>query len=256
LKKILFIFLVSLSSIGYAQFDGVGKFVLNYTGNSTTGMGVFAGIISDNSGAGFVGMRSRLDYAPIQTNDALAYLGGRGWDGTKYSFSSRGAISIFAAENWTTIANGTYINFKTTPLNDTNKFVRMTISANGFIGIGTEIPGKMLDVNGNIKSDTLFCNKVIGTTDGISSFFALSINTTLNSSYNFVTTTGEITVTLPTAIGVAGREFTIKKIDSNSTLSIATTSSQTIDGSDSPLLITEQWTSMTLISDGNNWLIK
>lgn len=64
-----------------------------------------------------------------------------------------------------------------------------------------------------------------------------------------------ISLTLPTAVGVAGRVYTIKKIDnSGNALSVITTSGQTIDGAAS-LTVTSQWVSVTVQSDGSNWLI-
>lgn len=67
-------------------------------------------------------------------------------------------------------------------------------------------------------------------------------------------TSGAITMTLPTAVG-AKKVFFVKKIDSTSNaVNIATTSSQTIDGSSS-VAITVQNTALTLVSDGANWVI-
>lgn len=67
-------------------------------------------------------------------------------------------------------------------------------------------------------------------------------------------TSGAITMTLPTAVGVK-KAYRIKKIDSTSNaVNIATTSSQTIDGSSS-IAITVQNTALLLVSDGANWVI-
>jgi lysophospholipase L1-like esterase len=63
------------------------------------------------------------------------------------------------------------------------------------------------------------------------------------------------TVTLPTAVGVAGREYTIKKIDSSANVvTVATTSSQTIDGS-TTYALSAQWKYVRVQSDGTNWLV-
>lgn len=61
---------------------------------------------------------------------------------------------------------------------------------------------------------------------------------------------GTTTVTLPTAVG-NGNEYVIKNVGSG-TVTIATTSSQTIDGS-STVTLSVKNTSLTLISDGTNW---
>lgn len=67
---------------------------------------------------------------------------------------------------------------------------------------------------------------------------------------------GVFTVTLPTAIGFAGKEFEIKKTDSSLTniITINTTSSQTIDGSLTVTLNTLNEV-YRLCSDGANWLV-
>lgn len=88
-------------------------------------------------------------------------------------------------------------------------------------------------------------------------FAAKTANYTLVEADNVVTgdaTTATFSLTLPTAVGCAGRRYTIKKITAANTLNIATTSSQTIDGAAAPLALTTQWSGVVLISDGANWL--
>lgn len=67
------------------------------------------------------------------------------------------------------------------------------------------------------------------------------------------TTSGSFAVTLPTAVGVT-KAFHIKKIAAANTLTINTTSSQTIDGGTS-IAITALDESITVVSDGANWRI-
>lgn len=70
---------------------------------------------------------------------------------------------------------------------------------------------------------------------------------------------GSRTITLPTAVGHAGQGFMIRKSDSSTnTVPIATTTSQTIDGhasADTTLTLFYQGSSITVISDGANWII-
>lgn len=69
------------------------------------------------------------------------------------------------------------------------------------------------------------------------------------------TTTSGFTVTLPTAVGNGGSSIAVKKVSSDgNALTIATTSSQTIDGASTQSL-TVQNSSLTMISDGSNWEI-
>ena len=86
---------------------------------------------------------------------------------------------------------------------------------------------------------------------------------TKTSNYNITNSDGiilcntinnSITLTLPTAIGVSGKTYTIKKIHPNNTLIVNTSLSQTIDGA-SNLSWTTNNRSYTLASNGSAWLI-
>lgn len=66
-----------------------------------------------------------------------------------------------------------------------------------------------------------------------------------------VNSTSALTVTLPTAVGIAGRIYTIKNI-STGVVTVATTSSQTIDGATTYSLGT-QYEKITVQSDNANW---
>ena len=64
-----------------------------------------------------------------------------------------------------------------------------------------------------------------------------------------------VTLTLPTAVGVTGQEYKIKKIDSSSNVvTVVTTSSQTIDGQ-ANVVISSQYTGLIVQSSGANWYI-
>lgn len=64
------------------------------------------------------------------------------------------------------------------------------------------------------------------------------------------------TITLVTAVGNAGLQYTIKKIDSSvNTVVIDGNGSQTIDGAVT-VSLSRQYEAITIISDGANWLIK
>ena len=65
-------------------------------------------------------------------------------------------------------------------------------------------------------------------------------------------TTGTFTVTLPTAVGQPGKFYVIKNSGSG-TITVATTSSQTIDGNLTETL--DQYDSIQVVSDGTNWII-
>jgi hypothetical protein len=66
---------------------------------------------------------------------------------------------------------------------------------------------------------------------------------------------GAFTVTLPTAVGREGKVYHTKKIDSSGNLvTVDGNASETIDG-DTTKVISTQYDSMMIISDGSNWHI-
>lgn len=98
-------------------------------------------------------------------------------------------------------------------------------------------------------------------TQGITQL-ALGVATTVavkTTSYSVLATdhtilaNGAITVTLPDATVLAGEQFIIKNITATSTVTLNTTSSQTIDGATSTTLT--PGVSLTVVSDGSNWWI-
>lgn len=66
---------------------------------------------------------------------------GRGYNGSGYSNLFSSAINFGAAQDFTPTANGSNIQFYTTPLNSVSSAERMRIDHNGNVGIGTNTPG-------------------------------------------------------------------------------------------------------------------
>ena len=72
---------------------------------------------------------------------------GRGYNGSGYSTNASAAITFGAAQDFTPTANGSNIQFYTTPLNSIFPAERMRINHNGNVGIGLINPATSLDVN-------------------------------------------------------------------------------------------------------------
>jgi hypothetical protein len=102
---------------------------------------------------------------------------------------------------------------------------------------GVDLPFKVIASGTNIGIST-DSNQV--TLDALNKINTVSINTTLDSTYGTVlvdASGGNVTITLPNAVGISGKIFSIKKIDSTANIvTVATTSSQTIDGKNTSLL--------------------
>ena len=84
-------------------------------------------------------------------------------------------------------------------------------------------------------------------------YTAKSANFTATSLTSTIDCTNTITITLPTAVGNSGRFHKIKN-SGTGVITIATTSSQTIDGAATQSLLT-QWSKITVQSTGANWII-
>lgn len=118
------------------------------------------------------------------------------------------------------------------------------VSAGAQIGIGTTSPTSTLDVRGSLSLN----------------YRSFTASTTAASTDNTLLFTGTsaATVTLPDATTCAGRVYAIKNTSTASplpVLSIATTSSQTIDGSTASWLLNDSKEILTVVSDGANWII-
>ena len=91
----------------------------------------------------------------------------------------------------------------------------------------------------------------------VSPFFSISTSTVLSSIhyYGTIKTTWTITITLPTAVWITWTKISfIKSDDYNQTLTLLTTSSQTVN-SDTTTYINPQYTSFTVVSDWSNRLV-
>ena len=82
---------------------------------------------------------------------------------------------------------------------------------------------------------------------GITASYTVRVN-----DYLIDVTGNTITVTLPTAVGINGKNYVIKN-SGNGVVTVATTSGQTIDSVVSKTLIYND--SVEVISDGSNWII-
>lgn len=65
-------------------------------------------------------------------------------------------------------------------------------------------------------------------------------------------TANSVTVTLPTAVGLTGYSFVVKNTGAG-TVTLATTSAQTIDGASTKSLT--QNVALTVVSNGANWIV-
>lgn len=73
----------------------------------------------------------------VVSGNVLAVFGGRGYNGTAYSTSARAWMQVVSAETWTTLANGAYLDFETTPLGSVTSAIAARVQPSGGLSVGT-----------------------------------------------------------------------------------------------------------------------
>ena len=119
---------------------------------------------------------------------------------------------------------------------DTNASMLFVDASTDRVGIGTATPNSKLQVVGSFSAG----------------YVAKTADYTLDVTDYTVDCTGSFTITLPTAVGITGRLYNVKN-SGTGTITVATTSSQTIDG-----LTTQSvpaGSSMEVQSTNTNWII-
>jgi hypothetical protein len=161
----------------------------------------------------------------------------------------------------TSIATSAPITGGTITSTGTIGITQSSVSTDGYLSstdwntFNSKVPsGRTLTINGTTYD--LSADRSWTITASATSINIISTNTAAGSaaSTDYVyLVSGTTTLTLPTAVGNTNL-YSIKRVGTG-VVSIATTSSQTIDGSSSPITINVQYVSITVVSDGANWNI-
>ncbi len=118
---------------------------------------------------------------------------------------------------------------------------------NNRVGIGTTTPASTFETGGSFATSAI--REVTAT--------VFTTETLTASDYIIlVDNTVAITVALPTAVGIKGRRYIIKKISAGAMIpTIDPSGSETIDGSETYSGLDVYMESIEVISDGSNWFI-
>jgi len=133
--------------------DGSSQLQTYYDGNTRWKFVAASNVATDD--ADITGYRARGTNATklsIQSGDSITNYSGRGYDGT--NFSGGGGFDIFAAENFSTGNNGTYISVETTPIGSATPTSFHRFSANGGFRVGQNSDpdfGYIFQTSGNAK---------------------------------------------------------------------------------------------------------
>lgn len=131
------------------------------------------------------------------------------------------------------------------------------VSNGGIFSVGSagavtayQNPTTHFDTISNTLTGTLVYNN-----SSVTAIISKSSNYTAGANDSTIIASGSgTTITLPTAVGIAGRQYTIKRSDASNAITVATTSSQTIDGNTTVSLSSNNM-ALTVQSDGANWQV-
>lgn len=159
--------------------------------------------------------------------------------GTEVLYGVQSATSVKISGNqlkaFTNVPGGTAAQVQ---FNDNGAFGGFTVGGDGTLDTATgALTISKID---SVPVSSKYVAKTSGYTAGATDFVVDA-------------TSGTFIVTLPTAVGVAGKQYCIKN-SGTGVITIATTSAQTIDGAANRKL-SVQYESFWVISDGANWKI-
>jgi lysophospholipase L1-like esterase len=183
------------------------------------------------------------------TNASVAYRG-TGGSGTNIAGAD---VTIHGGKS-TGSANGGKVSIYTTPAGGAGSSLNSEVEQLSISSSGVWKMGTAPTTYSTGGYDVLARNQTSGNVEKLTLYNSTATSITLTDAYNVVevTATGQ-TITLPTAVGISGKTFTIKLTASGSA-TVATTSSQTIDGS-TTYSLASQYKYVTVQSNGANWII-
>jgi hypothetical protein len=189
----------------------------------------------------------------VKSSDSLLYFKTDG--GTEYDLTATGGGSIDGSGAATRIAIWSDTDTLTSDTTLTFDTTTETLTVGGPI-IGTS--SLQIDQDATIDG-TVSVGESLSVLEGvIFGVTTLSADTTLSSVHHtvLVSASGAArTITLPAAGSHTGRIYKIKKIDATAnTVTIDANGSETIDGA-TTYVISAQYGSVTVVSDGTNWFI-
>ena len=110
----------------------------------------------------------------------------------------------------------------------------------------------MPTIVGELTKGAVF-NKLVDRTNVLTAPLAKATTYTALVTDDLILCSSTFTLTLYTAVGNSGRQITIKNVGTG-TITVDGNASETIDGS-LTAVISVQYVSITLLSDGSNWSI-
>lgn len=173
--------------------------------------------------------------------------------GTLLTAAEAGAVEFNSDSLYFTITTGT-VRKKVAIYNDASGATGDTYyrdASGNFVRLGIGSSGQALKVSSGVPAWGDVAAPVFTTNTQTTSYTVTSADTVVFAD----ATSGNVTITLPAASGLAGYRFYVKRIDGSAhTVTIARSGSDTIDGMTS-FTLDLQYTAFGVVSNGSAWYI-
>lgn len=204
-------------------------------GSSTNGTAfIFSNTAKGASSGGGIGLCANWLMRAQGQRLGYIYLQGKNND-SGGSIINAVSMEAFANEDWVAGTYGSYATISVMPNGTSARAEMLRINGTG-LGVKSTVPNSVLTVGGSVSHATRIVS---------------SGSRTLDATDHFLFASSGVTITLPTAVGITGRVYVVKMVGSG-TVTISTTSSQTIDGTVGTTITTPHGV-LRIISDGANW---
>ena len=242
---------------------GIGSKTVTNTSSTAIGNGA---LINNTTGLSNTANGAYTLYANTSGSNNTA--NGIGAIYNNISGSNNTANGLSASYSNTTGSNNTAngyesLRFNTTGSNNTALGYQADVASANLTNATAIGNGAIVNVSnaiqlGNTSVTSVVTSGTIKSNGMISNLVSKTSAYTVQTSDEIITgdaTSATFTISLPTAVGIAGQTFTIKRLNAGvNSVSIGTTSSQTIDGAPS-LVLNAQYKYLKVVSNGANWLI-
>ncbi len=173
--------------------------------------------------------------------------------GTVLTTPEAGAVEFNTDSLYFTITTGT-VRKKVAIYDDSsgaNGDLYYRDSSGNFTRLGVGGNGQVLKVSGGVPAWGTDAGVTFATTTQTTNYTVGSSDTVVFAN----ATSGNVTVTIPAASGLAGYRFYIKRVDgSANTVTVQRSGSDTIDGMTS-FTLDQQYTAFAVVSNGSAWYI-
>lgn len=225
---------------------GTQSLTSNTIGGFNTAAG-FQALLSNSTGGSNVAIGTQALYSSTSSNNvAVGVYSGYSTTGSGNTF-----LGYFTGQGSTSGSSNTVLGANITTGNGSNRI----FIGNGGGSYQAYHDGSDWTLTGKVGINGTAPNSTLSTNGSISLAYVSKSNdytADITDGTIEVTATGK-TITLPTAVGITGRIYTVK-LTANGTGTVATTSSQTIDGGTSYSLAS-QYKYLTVQSNGANWIV-